>query len=800
MISAMSWSRIYGYNSSSSSTTGRAPDWVSGRFFNPAILRVFCMSHKQNENALYYHEYPKPGKIEVTPTKTLSNQVDLSLAYSPGVAAPCMEIYNDPSAASRYTARSNLVAVITNGTAVLGLGDIGPLASKPVMEGKGVLFKKFGGIDVFDIEIDETDPDKFVDIVASLAPTFGGINLEDIKAPECFFIEKQLRDRIDIPVFHDDQHGTAIITAAGLINALKVADKKIDQVKLVASGAGAAGIACLDMLVKMGMKPENIYVTDSKGVIYKGRSEGMDERKARYANDTEARTLEEVIQGADVFLGVSRPGMLTQDMVCSMAGDRPIIFALANPVPEILPEEVKAVRPNAIIATGRSDYPNQVNNVLCFPYIFRGALDVGAKTINEEMKLACIKALSDLAMQRVNEEANNAYSGESVQFGSEYLIPRPFDPNLITVIPLAVAKAAMESGVATKPIKDFNAYRAKLERFVYRTGMLMRPIFESARQNPKKVVYAEGEKERVLRAVQEAVQGGLCEPILIGRPDVIQYRIQDLGLSLKQGKDYQCIDPDHHPHYEECWNEYWQLRKRKGVSPALARMQTRTSHTSLAALLLRLGHADAMICGTTGRYHKHLNHLIDILDLQDGVKMPAAMNALLLPKGVYFFCDTNVHQNPTAEELVEMTLLAASEVKRFGITPKVAMLSNSNFGSANTEESRKLATAVAHLHKHAPNLEVEGEMQADLAIYQELREEIMPESMLNGSANLFIMPNIASANISFNLVKSLGEGHAVGPILMGMNKPAHILTPHASVRRILNMTALSTVECQRLED
>lgn len=758
------------------------------------------MAHKQNENALYYHEHPKPGKIEVTPTKPLSNQVDLSLAYSPGVAAPCMEIYNNPAAASLYTARSNLVAVITNGTAVLGLGDIGPLASKPVMEGKGVLFKKFGGIDVFDIEVDAKDPDRFVDVVASLAPTFGGINLEDIKAPECFFIEKQLRERIDIPVFHDDQHGTAIITAAGLINALKVADKQIDQVKLVASGAGAAGIACLDMLVKMGMKHENIIVTDSKGVIYQGRTEGMDERKSRYATQSSARTLEEAIKGADIFLGVSRPGMLTQDMVCSMEGDRPIIFALANPVPEILPEEVKEVRPNAIIATGRSDYPNQVNNVLCFPYIFRGALDVGAKTINEEMKLACITALSELAMKRVSDDASKAYSGETAQFGPEYLIPRPFDPNLITAIPTAVAKAAMESGVATKPIEDFDAYRARLERFVYRTGMLMKPIFERARANPKRIVYAEGEKERVLRAVQEAVDGGLCHPILVGRPDIIRARVQDFGLRLIAGQDYECIDPDNHPHYEECWNQYWQLRKRKGINPAFARTYVRTSHTSLAALLVRLGHADAMICGTTGRYHKHLNHLIDILDLQDGIKMPAAMNALLLPKGVFFFCDTNVHQNPTTEELVEMTLLAASEVKRFGVTPKVAMLSNSNFGSANTEESRKLSAAVEYLHKHAPNLEVEGEMQADLAIHEDLREEIMPESFLSGSANLFIMPNIAAANIAFNLVKSLGDGHAVGPILLGLNKPAHILNPHASVRRILNMTALSTVECQRQED
>ena len=758
------------------------------------------MSHKQDQKALYYHENPKPGKIEVTPTKALSNQLDLSLAYSPGVAAPCMEIYKDPAAASRYTARSNLVAVITNGTAVLGLGNIGPLASKPVMEGKGVLFKKFGGIDVFDIEIDETDPDKFVDIVASLAPTFGGINLEDIKAPECFFIEKQLRDRIDIPVFHDDQHGTAIITAAGLINALKVANKQIEQVKLVACGAGAAGMACLDMLVKLGMKKEHIFVTDSKGVIYKGRTEGMDERKAQYAVDTEARTLEQAIEGADIFLGVSRPGMLTQDMVCSMAGDRPIIFALANPVPEILPEEVKAVRPKAIIATGRSDYPNQVNNVLCFPYIFRGALDVGAKIINEEMKLACIKALSDLAVTRASDDINDAYSGDALHFGPDYLIPRPFDPKLVTEIPMAVAKAAMDSGVATKPIEDFVAYRASLERFVYRTGMLMRPIFEQARKDPKRILYAEGEKERVLRAVQEAVEGGLCHPVLIGRPGVIRDRIEELGLNLKDDVHYQCIDPDNHPYHEECWREYWSLRNRKGVSPALARIQVRTRHSLLAALLLRLGHADAMICGTTGRYHKHLNHLIDILDLQDGVEHPAAMNALLLPKGVFFFCDTNVHHNPTAKQLVEMTLLAAAEVRRFGITPKVAMLSNSNFGSDNTEESRKLAEAVAHLHRHAPNLEVEGEMQGDLAIHQHLRDEVMPDSELKGSANLFIMPNIESANISFNLVKALGEGYAVGPILLGINKPAHILTPHASARRILNMTALSTVECQRQEE
>ncbi|SHI92454.1 NADP-dependent malic enzyme [Cycloclasticus pugetii] len=750
------------------------------------------MSDKPIKNALYYHQHPKPGKIEVTPTKALSNQTDLALAYSPGVAEPCLEIAKDPSSAALYTARSNLVAVITNGTAVLGLGDIGPLASKPVMEGKGVLFKKFGGVDVFDIEINEKDPDKFVDIVASLAPTFGGINLEDIKAPECFFIEKKLREKIDIPVFHDDQHGTAIITAAAILNGLKVANKDISTVRLVASGAGAAGIACLDMLVEMGLKRENILVSDSKGIIHDGRTEGMDDRKQRYATKTDIRTLAEATVGADIFLGVSRAGMMTKDMVKQMAKS-PIIFALANPTPEILPEEIKEVRDDAIIATGRSDYPNQVNNVLCFPYIFRGALDVGATTINEEMKLACIRALSKLAQKAVNDDSDS-YVGKTPVFGPEYLIPRPFDPNLIIEIPLAVAKAAMESGVATKPIKDFNHYRASLERYVYRSGMVMKPIFEQAKLTPKRVVYAEGENGRVLRAVQEIVNSQLASPILVGRKKVIIEQIDRLGLETSILDQVEIIEPDNNPYFRECVAEYHKAKGRKGVSLTLAQNYVRTKTTVLASLLVKLGKADAMICGMVGNYHRHLGHITDILDKADGVKNVAALSAISLQKGVFFFCDTMVNNNPTTDELVAMTLQSANHVKRFGITPKAALLSHSNFGSANDDDAKKMSSAVSILHEKHPQLEVEGEIQADAALLENLRKGVINDSKLNGEANLFIFPNLDAANISFNMVRILSDGVTIGPILLGLEKPVHVLKPFASVRRILNMTALCSAE------
>lgn len=749
------------------------------------------MPDKPTSNALHYHRYPQPGKIEVTATKALSNQTDLALAYTPGVAEPCLEIARDPSTAALYTARSNLVAVITNGTAVLGLGDIGALASKPVMEGKGVLFKKFAGVDVFDIEINEKDPDKFIDIVASLAPTFGGINLEDIKAPECFLIEQKLSEKMDIPVFHDDQHGTAIITAAAIINGLKVANKKIADVRLVASGAGAAGIACLGMLVDMGLKRENILVADSKGIIYDGRTEGMDDRKQRFAAKTEHRTLAEAIVGADIFLGVSRAGIMSKQMVKDMAPS-PVIFALANPTPEILPEEIKEVRSDAIIATGRSDYPNQVNNVLCFPYIFRGALDVGATTINDEMKLACIRALCDLAQKTVNNDSDS-YAGKAPVFGPEYLIPRPFDPNLIIEIPLAVAKAAMDSGVANNPIEDFTAYRATLERYVYRSGMIMKPIFEQAKLTPKRVVYAEGENEKVLRAVKEVIDGGLAQPILIGRKNIILERIQSLGLNTAILDAVEIIEPDNNPYFDECVQTYYQAKGRKGVSISLAENYVRTKTTVLASLLVKLNRADAMICGMVGNYQRHLGHITDILDKKPR-EDAAALNAVAVQKGVFFFCDTMVNHNPTSDQLVAITLQASEYVKRFGITPKAVMLSHSNFGSDSSDDASKMREAVRILHQQHPELEIEGEMQADAALIEKLRNQVISNSKISGQANLFIFPNLDAANISFNLCRILSDGVTVGPILLGIEKPAHILKPLASVRRILNMTALCSAE------
>jgi malate dehydrogenase (oxaloacetate-decarboxylating)(NADP+) len=747
------------------------------------------------KNALEYHRLPKPGKFEISPTKPLATQRDLALAYSPGVAAACEAIVADPNEARSLTLRGNLVAVITNGTAVLGLGNIGPLAGKPVMEGKAVLFKKFAGIDVFDIEVNEHDPDKLVDIIAALEPTFGGINLEDIKAPECFQVEKKLRERMKIPVFHDDQHGTAIIVGAAVVNGLRVVGKNIGEVKLVASGAGAAALACLDMVVALGVKRENIVVTDIGGVVYKGRMEEMDPNKERYAVVTSARTLAEVIEGADIFLGLSAGGVLKQDMVRRMA-KRPLILALANPIPEILPEEVRAVRDDAIIATGRSDYPNQVNNVLCFPFIFRGALDVGATTINEEMKLAAVYAIADLAHAEQSDIVAMAYGDQPSCFGPEYLIPRPFDPRLIVKIAPAVAQAAMVSGVATHPITDFASYRDRLNEFVYHSGLVMKPVFARAKQEPKRLVYAEGEEERVLRAVQVVTEEGLAKPILIGRPDVVDQRIDRLGLRIRAGKDFELINPDSDPRYREYWTLYHRLTERKGVSVEYAKTEVRRRTTLIAALLVRQGEADAMICGTYDQHHKHLRYIENVIGLRPGVNNFAAMNMLLHPKGTFFICDTYVNPDPTAEQLAEIAILAADEVSRFGMTPKVALLSHSSFGTADTPSAAKMRKTLRLLEKLAPKLEVEGEMHGDAAMSEDIRSRIFPNSRLRGAANLLVMPTVDAANIAFNLIKVLGDGITVGPILLGCARPCHILTPTATVRRIINMSALAVVDAQ----
>ncbi len=760
------------------------------------------MSDDLYDQALHYHRFPHPGKIEVTPSKPLANQRDLAFAYSPGVAAACRVVVDDPAAVDDVTIRGNLVAVITNGTAVLGLGSIGPLAAKPVMEGKGVLFKKFAGINVFDIEIDERDPDKLVDIIASLEPSFGGINLEDIKAPECFYIERKLRERLQIPVFHDDQHGTAIIAAAAVLNGLHLVGKAIAAVRLVISGVGAAGIACLDMLVSLGLRKEHIIACDRRGVIYSGRDDNMNAAKTPYAATTAARTLAEAIVGADIFLGVSGPGLLTQDMLMSMA-DKPLILALANPVPEIMPELVREVRPDAIVATGRSDYPNQVNNVLCFPYIFRGALDVGASTINDAMKLACVHALARLAMTPPSDEDDvmaTAYGDQSLRFGPDYLIPKPFDPRLIVDLPLAVARAAMDSGVATRPIKDFEAYRHQLNQYIFRSGMIMRPLSERAKAAPKRVIYTAGEEVRVLRAVQVAIEDGLVvKPLVIGRPQRVEERIQELGLHIRSDHDFQLIDPFNHPYYRECWAEYHRLRERYGVDPSSARIRVSTRVTVLGALLLRLGYGDVLLCGVTGRYHRHLEHITEVLGLAADVRMPAAMNLLITSKGPLFICDTDVNPNPDAAEIADMALLAAEAVRRFGIVPKVALLSHANFGSHRTDEARKMAEALRSIHARAPELEAEGEMQADTALSESLRQRLFPNSHLKGAANLLIMPSLDAANIAFNLLKMTTDGVAVGPILLGMGKPAHILTGASTVRRIVNMTAVAVVDAQMAE-
>ncbi len=757
------------------------------------------MDNQIDEAALEYHRLPQPGKISVTPTKPLTTQRDLALAYSPGVAAACRAIAADPGKAYDLTARGNLVAVVTNGTAVLGLGAIGPLAGKPVMEGKACLFKKFAGIDVFDLELAERDPDKLVDIIAALEPTFGGINLEDIKAPECFYIEKKLRERMKIPVFHDDQHGTAIIVAAALLNGLKVVGKDIKAVKLVVSGAGAAALACLDLLVALGLPIANITVTDIKGVVYAGRVEEMDPIKARYAKETKARTLAEVIPGADVFLGLSAGGVLKPEMVKAMA-PKPLIFALANPVPEIMPEDAKAVRPDAILATGRSDYPNQVNNVLCFPFIFRGALDVGATQVNEAMKVAAVRAIAALAQAEQSDIVASAYGGdEELRFGPDYLIPRPFDPRLITEIAPAVALAAMESGVATRPIADLDAYRQRLAQFVYHSGIVMKPVFAAAKKAPKRIIYAEGEEERVLRAVQIVKDEGIAEPILVGRPDVVRSRIERLGLRIRPGTDFELIDPHNDARYREVWSEYHQIMERKGVRRDDAKAAILRSATLIACMILRRGEADGMLCGTFGRYTAHLVHIENVIGKRRGVAGFAAMNLLMLPKHTVFLCDTYVNADPNPDQLAEMTVLAAEEVRRFGFAPRVALLSHSNFGSADTPSSRKMRQALARVEARAAELdftiEVEGEMHGDAALSHAILQKVMPNARLTGEANLLIMPNIDAANIAFNLLKvTTGQGITVGPILLGAAKPAHILTPTSTVRRIVNMTALTVVD------
>ena len=745
------------------------------------------------KDALRYHRASPPGKLGVVATKPLANQRDLALAYSPGVAAACNAIAEDPTEAATVTARGNLVGVVTNGSAVLGLGNIGPLAAKPVMEGKAVLFKKFAGIDVFDIEVDAADPDRFIEVVAALEPTFGAINLEDVKAPECFEIEAKLRRCMKIPVFHDDQHGTAIIVAAAVYNGLHIVGKAWDQVKLVTSGAGAAAMACVDLLVDMGMPVENIWLTDIEGVVYEGRNVLMDPRKERYAKRTEARSLTEVIPDADIFLGLSAPGVLKPEMVARMAA-RPLILALANPTPEILPEEARAARPDAIIATGRTDYPNQVNNVLCFPFIFRGALDVGATAINEEMKIACVKALAKLARVEGSEIVQRAYGDQHMVFGPDYLIPRPFDPRLIREIAPAVAKAAMDSGVATRPIEDFAAYHDRLDQFVWRSGLVMKPVFERARSNPRAVAFAEGEDERVLRAVQVVFDEGLARPVLIGRRAVVEDRMNKLGLRVRLDRDIGLVDPEDDPRYRDYWTHYHALMARKGVSPDLARTIVRTSTTVIGALMVKRGAAQAMICGTFGHYEDHLKHVCDIVGLRDGVQAAAALSLLVMPKGLYFIADTYVTPDPSVEEIVEMTLLAAEEVRRFGIVPKIALLSHSNFGSSDTASARKMREAAEILRRAHPELEVEGEMHADTAVSEEIRKRLFPDARLEGSANLLIMPSLDAANISHNVLKVLGDAQNVGPMLIGMAQPVHVVTPSITARGLVNMTALAMVD------
>ncbi len=753
------------------------------------------MGNDLRKAALGYHQYPTPGKISVQPTKALTNQHDLALAYSPGVAYACEAIVEDPDNAALYTSRANLVGVVTNGTAVLGLGNIGPLAGKPVMEGKGCLFKKFAGIDVFDIELAENDPDKLIDMIAALEPTLGGINLEDIKAPECFYIESKLKERMSIPVFHDDQHGTAIISAAAMLNALKVVGKDIAEVKVVCSGAGAAAISCLNLWCDLGIRRENVIVCDSKGVIYVGRDANMEPTKARYARDTAARTLADAVNGADIFLGLSAAGVLKPEMVATMAR-QPIVFALANPTPEVMPELAHAVRPDVIMATGRSDYPNQVNNVLCFPFIFRGALDVGATRITEEMKLACVRAIAAMAHEAVASEVATAYPGQTLGFGPEYLIPKPFDPRLILVIAPAVAQAAMDSGVARRPITDMAAYKEKLTGFIYRTGVGMRSVFYAAKQGkPTRIVYPEGEDERVLRAAQIIVEEQLASPILVGRPDVIAARLEKIGGGMERGKHYEIVDPEGDERYKECWTAYHQIMRRRGVTVEIAKARLRKHNTIIGAMMIRQGYADGIICGVNGRFAHHLQQVDEIIGKAPGCSTLAAMNHLVLPGRALFICDTHVNENPTAEQLAEIAHMAADVVRRFGIEPKVAMLSHSNFGSSNSASARKMAEATALLRERAPELQMDGEMHGDAALSEDIRQMFEPDSTLSGEANILVMPNIDAANISYSLLKMIGgDGITIGPILLGAASPVQVMTTTATVRRIVNLTALTAAD------
>ncbi len=755
------------------------------------------MEEKLRQAALEYHRLPTPGKISVLPTKGLTNQIDLSLAYSPGVAYACTAIKDDPAEAASLTSRSNLVGVVTNGTAVLGLGNIGPLAGKPVMEGKGCLFKKFAGIDVFDIEVAENDPDKLVDIVAALEPTFGGINLEDIKAPECFIVEKKLRQRMKIPVFHDDQHGTAIIVAAAIRNALSLVGKDISKVKLAGSGAGAAALACLDLLVSLGLKRENITISDIAGVVYEGRTELMDEYKQRFAQKTDKRTLAEILDGADIFLGLSAGGILKPEMLRSMA-DRPIVMALANPEPEIRPELAREVRSDALICTGRSDYPNQVNNVLCFPFIFRGALDVGATGITEHMKVAAVDAIAELARAEASDVVASAYGSEHKSFGPDYLIPTPFDPRLIERIAPAVAKAAMDSGVATRPIEDIDAYRQRLARFVYRSGPAMKPVLDAAKRSLKRIIFAEGEDERVLRAAQTLVDEGLVYPVLVGRDQVLDHRIRKLGLRLEAGRDFEIINGQSSPNQQDVEREYFELMKRSGVTLLMAREKIRSRPSLIAAMYLRRGYVDGMLCGMRGTYEEHLRYIREVIPSRAGVTTLAAVNMLMLTDRQLFICDTYVNREPTAEQIVEMTLLAADEVRRFGLVPRVALLSHSSFGSSNAPEAAKMRRAVTMLRDTDPDLQVDGEMRGDAALMNTLLHDIMPDAQLKHDANLLIMPSVDAANIAYNLLKVTSSNNiTIGPMLIGTNKPAHILEPNASVRRIVNMAALTAVDAAK---
>lgn len=758
------------------------------------------MKDTLRDAALEYHRLPRPGKISIVPIKPMATQRDLSLAYSPGVAAACEEIEKDPLTALDYTSRGNVVAVISNGTAVLGLGAIGALASKPVMEGKAVLFKKFANIDSIDIEINENDPKKLIEIIAALEPSFGGINLEDIKSPECFEVERTLRERMNIPVFHDDQHGTAIISGAAILNWLEITGRKITDVKLVASGAGAAAIACLTMLVNLGMPKENITVCDRVGVVYKGRNEGMDPEKEKFAVETNDRTLSEAIKGANIFLGLSAAGALKQDMVKDMA-DAPLIMALANPTPEIMPEEALVVKPDAVICTGRSDFPNQVNNVLCFPYIFRGALDVGATAINEEMKMACVRAIAALARKEVTSEVAAIYAEETLEFGPKYMIPKPFDPRLIVELPMAVAKTAMDTGVATRPIEDWDAYKHQLTQYFYRTDAIMRPVFAKAQSNPKKIAYCEGEEERVLRAVQSVVDESLARPILVGRRSVVESRLKKLNLRMKPEKDFDLVDPENDSRYNDYWATFHKLMERNGVSPAHARNIVRTNTTVIGSLLVHKGEADGLICGTVGPYREHLKTIVDVIGLRPGVETAAAMMGLIHPtRGPIFICDTHINPDPSVAQISEMTMLAVEEMRRLGITPKVALVSHSNFGSHRHDSAFKMRDAYYDIRTRAPDLEIDGEMHADAALSEEIRNLVMPNSTLKGTANLLIMPTVDAANITYNAIKVLSDCIPVGPLLLGVAQTAHILTTAATTRGILNVTAVSTVAAQLFSD